>query len=695
MVQYYTLEEAAKLLQVPADQLKEMVKRNEVRAFQDRGTLRFRQQEIDELVRARGLGSDPSLQLGEATKPAGGPPSSGTRRKSKVADEGTPKLADDDKVSLGEPPPTSAKKSGFSSGSGSVGKRKTMTSKTPAPRSPYPKGASDSDVRLVADPGDLDFHLEADDAAKAKSPEAPKSGTRAPEPPRSGTKAPQAPKSPSPRKSQLPPAVSDSQVPTMPELASDSDVKLEGGPPGGSVAPVGQEGAKAPSDSDIRLEDNPPQGPGSGKKRNEGLITEEIDLDAEAANLEAARKKSKMDKAAKPPSTPPLPTSSPFELSESDLDMEPAQSSPTEKKQDSSGDFELTAPDDSSPLELGSDEVAKLPAGSEDEVTLGELTGAGAGASGINIQDLADSGISLEGSEDEIEFDLSLDAGATPKPAQKGTASDVGSSEFELSLPDEEGLTKKTTDSDSEFELSVEDESPAEKPPDSDSEFELTLDEESSSDLEGAGHESSSDSEFELTLDEEGGLTALDESSSATGEEEGKDIFETDFDVPALDEESGSEAVGTEGTTDLEDSEFELDLESGEDTASEDFAADAPVEDEEDVAPPPKRKTRVSRLRAADEEDEEGLDVSLEPDEEEEEEVEPEAAATAAAAPAPVEWGPWPAVFLLPCVIVLIVVGLMGFELIQGMWGFHKQARVSSLIIDPIARIFDDSLPKE
>ena len=55
------------------------------------------------------------------------------------------------------------------------------------------------------------------------------------------------------------------------------------------------------------------------------------------------------------------------------------------------GRFELTAPDDSSPLELGSDEVPKLPAGSGDEeVTLGELTGAGAGASGINIQDPGD-----------------------------------------------------------------------------------------------------------------------------------------------------------------------------------------------------------------------------------------------------------------------------------------------------------------
>ena len=59
MVQYYTLQEAAARLHVSLEQLKEMAKKNEVRAFQDRGTLRFRAQEIDELARVRGLGSDP------------------------------------------------------------------------------------------------------------------------------------------------------------------------------------------------------------------------------------------------------------------------------------------------------------------------------------------------------------------------------------------------------------------------------------------------------------------------------------------------------------------------------------------------------------------------------------------------------------------------------------------------------------
>src|SRR5581483_735715 len=78
MVQYYTLQEAAAKLHVTPDQLKEMAKKNEVRAFQDRGNLRFRAQEIDELARTRGLGSDPELQFNEpkASEPKSGPKSS-------------------------------------------------------------------------------------------------------------------------------------------------------------------------------------------------------------------------------------------------------------------------------------------------------------------------------------------------------------------------------------------------------------------------------------------------------------------------------------------------------------------------------------------------------------------------------------------------------------------------------------------
>src|ERR1019366_3167508 len=113
MVQYYTLEQAAKILQTTPEKVKEMAKKNEVRVFQDRGNLRFRAPEIDELARSRGLGSDPALTLGEAP-PKSTPPSSTTRRKSKLpAQEPIAFIEDDtDEAQIGKEPASSFGKGG-------------------------------------------------------------------------------------------------------------------------------------------------------------------------------------------------------------------------------------------------------------------------------------------------------------------------------------------------------------------------------------------------------------------------------------------------------------------------------------------------------------------------------------------------------------------------------------------------------
>src|SRR5438128_12456297 len=67
MVQgYYTLQEAAQALGLPPEELKLMAQRNQIRSFQDRGTWRFRVQDIQELARQRGASSDLELTLGEA-----------------------------------------------------------------------------------------------------------------------------------------------------------------------------------------------------------------------------------------------------------------------------------------------------------------------------------------------------------------------------------------------------------------------------------------------------------------------------------------------------------------------------------------------------------------------------------------------------------------------------------------------------
>src|SRR5205823_5074311 len=100
----------------------------------------------------------------------------------------------------------------------------------PGAKSPRPSPrASDSDVRLIPDAGDMDFPIEFD--AEPEAP-APASGG-----PRSG-----------PRKG------ADSGARIIPlEDGSDSDVKIEPGTD--EETPVGQQpSAKSPSDSDIRLE---------------------------------------------------------------------------------------------------------------------------------------------------------------------------------------------------------------------------------------------------------------------------------------------------------------------------------------------------------------------------------------------------------------------------------------------------------
>src|SRR5437763_16281976 len=81
---YYTLREAAEATGLSEDELKRRAQRKEIRSFQDRGTLRFRIQDVQELQRQIMGGSDPDLQIPPAPpaeaprsgRLAGGPKSS-------------------------------------------------------------------------------------------------------------------------------------------------------------------------------------------------------------------------------------------------------------------------------------------------------------------------------------------------------------------------------------------------------------------------------------------------------------------------------------------------------------------------------------------------------------------------------------------------------------------------------------------
>jgi excisionase family DNA binding protein len=63
MAQFYTLEEAARVLGMSPEDLKQKAQQREVRAFMDGGSWQFRVADVDELARRRGLGSDPELLI--------------------------------------------------------------------------------------------------------------------------------------------------------------------------------------------------------------------------------------------------------------------------------------------------------------------------------------------------------------------------------------------------------------------------------------------------------------------------------------------------------------------------------------------------------------------------------------------------------------------------------------------------------
>jgi hypothetical protein len=766
---YYTLEEAAAIVRMSPDDLKQMARKGELRSFQDRGTWRFRVPDIEELARRRGVGSDPDLVLGEAPVPkptdspaprSPGPRSPGPRspgRKSREAEVFDFDLASDeesigvgkefllevpgssrkqggskskaDGPKSGEPksgPKSAGPKSGPRPGDPKSGPKspgaKSSGPKSPGPRSPAPTPGSDSDVRLVSDGSDDDFHLPLDSDAKLIDDSAPPPQVKQPQRGQSGLGGPT---SPSPGKSALkrrtgatpsaPPV--DSGVRLVP-MDSDSDVRIVG--PGSDEAslPLGAAPPPSNADSDIRLEKHQePRPPSDG-----GMLTEEINLDEELRKEEAQRKPGSASKLRpKPQAAPGFPSASPFELSEADINLPPESEPLAQSKspKDSSSDFDLTPASESpSPLDESSSDFDLTPAGESaspiepssdeefhlempaDEVGLGELP-ADAGAkrpqSGIRLDKPADSGISLEqggDGSDEIEFELSLDAESTPKP--QSPAAKAPSS---------------AADSDSEFELTLDAEEPKTPAGDS-SEFELTLDSEEPKPRGGtalasakAPSSADSDSEFELTLDDSGGLSPLEQDASpqVKSDSDEKDIFETDFEVPALEEDSGSEAVAMDsGDTGLESSDFDIavgedDVPAEEESGSQVMALD---EEEEPVAPPTRKgKKKAAAVHAAvgDQEVEAEEDAGFgalgvggeeEVEAEVEAEVEEEPVARTIVKeklipPAP--WGVMPVLFMLPCVAVMVVVAMLGFELVQSMNGYKSPG----LITRTLTNLFD------
>lgn len=65
MAQFYSLEEAARVLGISPDELKAKAQAREIRAFMDSGSWRFRVADVEEEARKKGMGSDPDLSLSD------------------------------------------------------------------------------------------------------------------------------------------------------------------------------------------------------------------------------------------------------------------------------------------------------------------------------------------------------------------------------------------------------------------------------------------------------------------------------------------------------------------------------------------------------------------------------------------------------------------------------------------------------
>lgn len=372
---------------------------------------------------------------------------------------------------------------------------------------------------------------------------------------------------------------------------------------------------KGKPDSDVRLEAIDRKSAGVEDK-NTAVPTEEIDLDVVSSQSAIIRG------ASSSKLVPPAPSSSKIVATEAAAGL-PSDSD--------SSEFELSLDSDSDDFQLS------LNADAGDEVKIGEEAPASParGASGINLRQPADSGISLEKddaklpvsqdkpSDEELDFELTLD-------------SNTAASGIKLS-----GLTSK----------------PA-MTADSDSEFELTLDDSSGG---GASME-------HAVLEELGSLAEEEEKEQTRG-----DIFETDFEVPPLESGSASEAVALETDTDI---------------AEGDLSSDVVVEESTEEALP---EAEVEEVDLAQVDLEEGPSASqalrgvptVVPEEE---------LISAAAQYQPVPWGPLPAILLLMAFPFMFLGVLMGYQAVETMVGYQQPQKPVAPLLRSIASTLDMEL---
>jgi hypothetical protein len=299
---------------------------------------------------------------------------------------------------------------------------------------------------------------------------------------------------------------------------------------------------------------------------------------------------------------------------------------------------------------------------------------------------------------------------ASKIPTPVDSASDDGSSEFELSLDasDSDSFELKLNDSSEEVPLGELPASPngasginlgrpkdsgvsieKKRPPaddDSDIDFELSADAGGpKSGRTMAANVDDGSSEFELTLDDSSGSESMNALASSV--QPSDQIYETDFELPVVaDDDSGSEVVSLDDSdTDLENSDFDLAID-GDAVADEDSASEVVMVDGEDddsapaaVVAAPGKSGRRSDFAGIDDDDDRPVSrrgASLND------------APVRTVAAAPPKWGPVPAILLGLTFPLVVLGGIMSYELVRGMAGYQAPNSASAPLVRGVAKMF-------
>lgn len=430
---FYTLEEAAHRLGMGPEELSGMAQRREIRAFADRGTWRFRAQDVEELARQRGVPSDPSVPVMPLVEDTG----SGTQEISPfeiqdLTEVMAPPQEDEDiGVDLFASSVDEARRKGTGDSGVFLGPRSDAAFQTAPLSDPGGRGSA-----IMGGP--------------------PKSSPRQPS---SATKPPSSAKHSGPQ----PPVVPVAQT-------HDED---------DSVVPIGRETLGGPGDSSVRLDGL------------SGLVAPPSSTRLGAASKPPTVKTNPEVVSQAPPSSPDV---TPFATSRDrpgssaefdfgttgDFDLTPSSSpSPSDSV------FDLSTPSmESIELQITSD----LEDGGSSAIDLDRVQRP---ASGGTMRGQAPD---YDVSDDSVTFELSMEEDAQGRRSGRMAQQQPINSSFELSLdqPEDSGEQPVSEESDSDFELTlddssssveVEEQAPVMSDESESSDFELALDDDSVSEV--------------------------------------------------------------------------------------------------------------------------------------------------------------------------------------------------------------------